>query len=79
VKIKAQAPTTEGKTRSNEPFVEFAHSADGWEWGLWSGNGVLLARSAEGYKNRKHAIEAWDKVKAMVPLVRVEAASSEDS
>lgn len=65
----ATPPTTRTKTKRHEPHVELARDADGWHWCLWSGNGVMMARSPEPYKTKKHCVQAIRSLPAMFAKV----------
>jgi uncharacterized protein YegP (UPF0339 family) len=61
------------KPKSNKTFVFdiYKDVTGDWRWKLWAKNGKVVADSAEGYKNRNHALTMVGKIKEGMPSVAV--------
>jgi uncharacterized protein YegP (UPF0339 family) len=76
----SRTPTGTPAPSSRTPFFELAQDHEGeWHWALWSGNGRMMARNAEGYQRRKDCLQAVKNMIALVPTVTLIAASTHEA
>jgi uncharacterized protein YegP (UPF0339 family) len=71
-------PTGDKARGSQEAFVEVTQESDGWHWMLWSGNGRQMARSAVGYPDKKHCVQAIQAVPDVFAKAKVIVMASGD-